>query len=307
MYKIITFIVFCVGVHMLFGLNLKQISGNIFDYIMSDTYKKKGIKSQVYLLRGKKNENIIKKQILETERMLRISRRENKISFIFGISLIFSVIGILIASTFQNIFLIPTLAVGFLLIPFWYFQISAETAKKEINEELEVSLSVITTTYLRNENIVKSVEEDLEYLNEPIKTFFKDFLFDVNSVGIENALYKLKGKLENSIFNEWCESLISCQSDRTLKATLMPIVEKLNDIRVMNSKSEAMYYSSRQEFFIMAIMAIFSIPVIKSIGQEFYDTLMTSNIGKISISIVAGTILISAYMVLRITRPLEYK
>lgn len=87
----------------------------------------------------------------------------------------------------------------------------------------------------------------------------------------------------------------------------MPIVEKLNDIRVMNSKSEAMYYSSRQEFLIMAIMAICAIPVIKSIGQEFYDALMTSSIGKITISVVAGIILISAYMVLKITRPLEYK
>lgn len=307
MYNLITFIIFSIGVYIAFDLNLNQISNNIFDYIMSDSYRKKGIKSQVYLLKGKKKENIIKKQILETERMLRISRRENKISFIFGISLIFSIIGILIASSFQNIFLIPTLAVGFLLIPFWYFQISAENAKKEINEELEVSLSVITTTYLRNENIVKSVEENLQYLNEPIKTFFKDFLFDVNSIGIENALYKLKGKLENVIFHEWCESLISCQSDRTLKATLMPIVEKLNDIRVMNSKSEAMYYSSRQEFLIMAIMAICAIPVIKSIGQEFYDVLMTSSIGKMTISVVAGVILISAYMVLKITRPLEYK
>ena len=124
MYNFITFIVFCIGVYIAFDLNLNQISSNIFDYIMSDVYRKKGIKSQVYLLKGKKKENLIKKQILETERMLKASRKENKITFIFGISLIFSVMGILIASSFQNIFLIPTLAVGFLLIPFLHKIIS---------------------------------------------------------------------------------------------------------------------------------------------------------------------------------------
>ena len=46
------------------------------------------------------------------------------------------------------------------------------TESKAISAELETALSIITTSYLRNEDIQTAVEENLEYLNPPVKNAF---------------------------------------------------------------------------------------------------------------------------------------
>ena len=42
------------------------------------------------------------------------------------------------------------------------------------------------------------------------------------------------------MFQEWCDALIACQHDRSLKTTLTPIVSKLSDMRVVNGELETM-------------------------------------------------------------------
>ena len=59
------------------------------------------------------------------------------------------------------------MACGFLFIPFWYVRLTANHYKKNVSAELETALSIITTAYLRNEDILTAVEENLHYLNPP--------------------------------------------------------------------------------------------------------------------------------------------
>ena len=47
--------------------------------------------------------------------------------------------------------------------------------------------------------------------------------------------------VDNEIFWEWCDTLIQCQDDRTLKDTLLPIVAKLTDVRIVNSELKTIY------------------------------------------------------------------
>ena len=56
------------------------------------------------------------------------------------------------------------MAVGFLFLPFWYVKLTANHYKRDVSAELETALSVITTAYLRTEDIVTAVEENIAYL-----------------------------------------------------------------------------------------------------------------------------------------------
>ena len=101
------------------------------------------------------------------------------------------------------------LACGFLFLPFWYIRLTASHFKKDVSSELETALSIITTAYLRSEDILTSVEENLEYLNPPVKTVFADFVSRIRLIDpdLEAALEELKGKIENDVFMEWVDAL----------------------------------------------------------------------------------------------------
>ena len=81
--------------------------------------------------------------------------------------------------------------------------------QKDVSSELETALSIITTAYLRSEDILTSVEENLEYLNPPVKTVFADFVSRIRLIDpdLEAALEELKGKIENDVFMEWVDAL----------------------------------------------------------------------------------------------------
>ena len=61
-------------------------------------------------------------------------------------------------------------------MPFWYVIYNSNSYRKQINEELETALSTITTSYIRSEDIILAVEENIEYLNPPISQVFIFFL-----------------------------------------------------------------------------------------------------------------------------------
>ena len=132
-----------------------------------------------------------------------------------------------------------------MFVPVWYVKLTASHFKKDVSEELETALSIITTAYIRNEDIVTAVEENIAYLNPPIKDVFTDFLVQLKLIDsdVNKAIAGLKDKVDNDVFHEWCDALMLCQQDRSLKTTLTPIVTKLSDIRVVNSELELMLQS----------------------------------------------------------------
>ena len=107
-------------------------------------------------------------------------------------------------------------------IPFWYVRLTQTHFKKAISAELETALSIITTAYLRNEDIVTAVEENIDYLNPPVLSVFKEFISRVRLINpdITASLQDMKPRIDNAVFHEWCDGLIACQFDRSLKTTL---------------------------------------------------------------------------------------
>jgi hypothetical protein len=121
---------------------------------------------------------------------------------------------------------------------------TANFYKKQLNAELETALSIITTSYLRSENFILAVEENVEYLNPPVQDVFRQFLAQTNLINadVELALENIKPKISNDVFREWVDAVIACQEDKTLKTTLTPIISKLSDMRVVSSELNGTVY-----------------------------------------------------------------
>lgn len=96
------------------------------------------------------------------------------------------------------------------------------------------------------------------------------------------------------IFKEWCDTLIACQDDRTLKDTLMPVVAKLTDVRLANNEIKGLLFAARTEYFMMAGMVVANIPLLYVLNKDWYNALMYTMLGKIVMAICAGAILVTA-------------
>ena len=106
-------------------------------------------------------------------------------------------------------------AVGFSLIPYAYTKSTVSAFNEHTKEELETSLSVITSSYIRTDNLIFAVQENIDNLKQPVKGIFKDFLGQsklINS-NMGMAIQNLRDKIDNSIFHEWCDILMACRNN----------------------------------------------------------------------------------------------
>ena len=124
---------------------------------------------------------------------------------------------------------------------------------------------------------------------------------------IRVAISHLKEKISDTIFEEWCDTLIACQNDRTLKDTLMPVVSKLTDVRLVNNSLKTMLENARREYYTMVIMVVANIPILYCINKDWYNALMNTTVGKIVLAICALVIFITALRMGKVTKPVEYK
>lgn len=271
--------------------------------------KPQSIRTQVDEATNRKKKRFIVRQIEEVSEIMRLTDREDKIPVVFIACMIFAIAGTIIASLFDNVFLIPVLGVGMMCLPVWYIKLTASHFKKDISEELETALSVISSAYIRNEDIVTAVEENVHYLNPPIKNVFTDFLVQLKLIDsdVVKAIEGLKPKIDNDVFHEWCDALIQCQSDRNLKSTLTPIVTKLSDVRTVNTELELMLAEPRKEFIIMALLVVATIPILYFLNKDWYEVLMHTGIGKIVLAVDFAAIFICGAFVVKLTKPIEFR
>ena len=209
----------------------------------------------------------------------------------------------------NNVLMVPVMAVGFAMLPFWYVMFTANFYKKQLNAELETALSIITTSYLRNENFITAVEENVSYLNPPVCDVFRQFLAQTNLINadLRLALDSIKYKIASDVYREWLDAVVACQDDKTLKTTLTPIISKLSDMRVVSAELDMLLYEPMKEFITMALLLVGNIPLIYFLNRDWFDTLMNTIVGKGVSAISAAALFVSLAAVIRLTRPIEYK
>lgn len=135
-------------------------------------------------------------------------------------------------------FFLPVLCAAFGCIPFLYLSGILSAYEKQLDDEMETTLSAVTNSYLRSEDIIGTVRENLKYIKPPLYSVFKSFLDETESISAntKSTLLNMADKMPDGIFREWVEALVRCQDDRTLKDTLQPIVSKLSDVRTVNTE-----------------------------------------------------------------------
>lgn len=272
--------------------------------------QKTSIKSRIEKSRKNKQPKGLKLLFLETKEILRITGKSGMFTALCILSMLLFVVGAMIALTMKNSYLVPVLAVGLALLPFYYVKLTAGRHKRQINTELETALSIITTSYLRGKNtIIRAIEENQPYLNPPVAEVFRNFLLQAKLINsnTKEALAGLKTGIDNAVFHEWVDAVIACQDDYNLKTTLPPIVAKLSDMRVVSAELDLLLFEPVKEYITMVILLLGSIPLMYFLNKDWYQTLMFTDFGKVLLAICTGVIFMSVAAVAKHTRPIDYK
>ena len=302
---LLCFLLIAIGSVLILGLTPERVSDDLMRFASPETT----LREKVLTAKGKKKSSKLTASLNRIKDALESTGKGSQFTVACAASLGLMIIGCVVTVAIDNLLLIPVFAIAFALIPFAFAKRTINYYDNHVSDELETALSIITTSYVRSDDIVTAVKENVQYLKPPVRDIFACFVAENSmiSANIKQSIKHLREKVKNSIFKEWCDTLIACQDDRTLKDTLMPVVAKLTDVRLANNEIKGLLFAARTEYFMMAGMVMANIPLLYVLNKDWYNALMYTMLGKIVMAICAGAILVTALLMLRYTKPIEYK
>lgn len=302
---LICFLLSVIGIVVLLGLTPDSITDDMMKFVSPE----QTLRDKVLIAKGRKKSRRLTLGLNRIRDALVTTGKGSMFTVVCASALLLMLIGCVTAIAIDNPFLVPVFALAFALLPFGYAKRTIHYYENHINDELETALSIISTSYVRSDDIVNAVTENLPYLRPPVKDIFAGFIAEntLLTANIKQSIRHLKEKIGNSIFREWCDTLLACQDDRTLKDTLMTTVSKLTDVRLANSQVKGMLTAARTEYCMMAAMVVGNIPLLYLLNKDWYNALMNTLPGKVTLAVCGMTILVTCILMFRFTKQVEYK
>ncbi|MDD4495067.1 MAG: hypothetical protein PHV32_12130, partial [Eubacteriales bacterium] len=156
---LISSLLLIIAIVLLMGLTPERIT----DDIMSVISPKQSLRDKVRISQGKKKSRLTK-ALNHINEALIATGKGTQFAAICATSLALLIVGAMFAMLINNIFLVPIMATALALLPFVYAKSIIYYYDKHIEEEIETALSIITTSYIRSDDIVSAVKENLNYL-----------------------------------------------------------------------------------------------------------------------------------------------
>ena len=303
--RIIAAIFLVLGIAAFFGLTPEQIA----DDLMSLISPKDSMREQVKTLRGSKRRHGLYRSLMRIKLALSATGKSKQFTLVCSASIVLFAVGILLTVFIRNVFLMPAVSAGLALLPFLYAKNLLSYYEKHTKAELETTLSIITTSYERCDDIVTAVRENIQYIKPPLREAFSAFVNEETMVSssVKRAIRNLSEKVDDEIFREWCDTLVQCQDDRTLKDTLNPVVDKLADVRIVNNELKTMLSAVRNEYLMMVLLVVGNVPLLYMLNKDWYRTLLYSLPGKAVCGLCGIVILVTACFMMKFTKPIEYR
>ena len=302
---IFCFIVASVGIVLALDLTPKRIGQEVSTLFN----REQSLRERALLARGKKKQNKLLRYLEQVYRALADTGKEGQFGVACALSLLLMAAGCIIAVAINNLFLAPVLAIALATVPFVYLRRAVDMYEDQIRLNLETTLQCVTSSYERTRNLETAVQESLQNIKPPIRGIFEAFLAEINSVtpDVETAITHMKAQINDVVFEDWCDGLIACQGDNQLIDTLSPIVERLRDMKLINSELKVTISENRREYLIMALMVVANIPLLYVLNKDWYAALMYTTFGKVTLAVCGLVILITWFLLNKYTKPVEYK
>ena len=196
-------------------------------------------------------------------------------------------------------------AIVLLPVPYIILNVRSRWYKRNQDELLENSMNLITNSYLGCNDIITAVNENLNKLD--IYKPFAEFVTDVTLIdsNVKRALRKLELKINNKYFSEWIDILVLSQEKSGDYRFILPaVVQSMNDAKRLQIEADTVMMSVWRDYFTAILLSFSIIPLLRWSNAAWFDILTTSLVGKVLILLMLIMTLISAFITLKINKPL---
>ena len=269
--------------------------------------RKNNLRQRIDVALGRQRTNFWTQNFEQARRVLVTTNQQGKLRLLNSLCVVFFFAGAAVALAAQNILLLPVLSVGATLIPMWYIKYNEYHYINRLSGELEVALSVITTSYLRTENLLQSVEENLRYIDRPVKEVFAGFLNEVKFVNanVPAAIERMKLSFTSAIWHEWCDTMLLCQDDRELKHSLKPIVEQFSDNKELQQSMETILLRPTKDYRNVVVIVLGTLPLLWVLNKDWFNILVDTLGGKSLLTALSAVLFWGMNKAVNLSRPID--
>lgn len=296
--SLVIFYLFTMGIMLLFDIDFtEEIKVEI----------NKSLKSRIKDNVKVKKDNYIVKTNKEVRSMLITMNKERYYRLYVFISYSLATTGLFWSYIYNNYIIMLPITILMFTIPYIFILFMFYRNKEKVNNNLSVALSIITSSYLRNDNIIKSVEENIDNIGIS-KQVFIEFVNENKLIGTDTttSLYNMKNKINNTFFYEWIDILVLCMQDSNMKKMLPSIIDKITENNMINSDIKYQVDKHIREFIAVVIFVVIGFIILITQFEVINDILTTTTIGKLLLTVNLVVVMFSILRAIKLVKEVEY-
>lgn len=191
-----------------------------------------------------------------------------------------------------------------IVLPHAVLLVKGNRDKRELAENLESAMRIITHEYLSTLDIEKAVENSIDVIEHDKP--FREFLVDCKlvSANVERNLRRLETKENNIYFSRWIDQLILTQSDRAQIVNLMPILDDMNDAKTAQRQNESKIAAAWRDYFTLLFIILLAPLLIRFVQPQWYYYLVRTLIGKVLSIALLGSLVWATGRALKSNQPI---
>lgn len=222
-------------------------------------------------------------------------------------AVILALLGLLTGLALNNILAGMVLAAGMGCSPLIVIRIRTGDYVRSLNEKLESAMGTVTNSYVASGDLIGAVQSSLHVLPAPLDGVFRQFYAETQLVDsdVVKALHRLRDRIDNRYWRDWCDVLVQCQRDRQLRYALSGIVGRLGEMRRIQMETDTTIRKQLGDYIVTVMIVLGAIPLMGAMMPDWYDMLTTTLAGKITLAVVLAAVLATAVWVARLYRPVE--
>ena len=295
-------LLFIAGLFLLLGIHPSDVTGKLSKLFLRNSEKKERIRR----ITGKPR-NKLAVTVDSAKEMLTAANMGEQIDAYKWAAVILACVGFLLGMALNNLPAALVLAAGLGCSPLIVIRIRTGDYIRSLHEKLESAMGTVTNSYISSGDLIDAVESSQHLLPSPLDNVFRQFYAETQLIDsdIVKALRRMRERVHNRYWNDWCDVLMQCQRDRQLRFALPGIISRLGEMRRVQMETDTTIRKQIGDYIITVMIVLGAIPLMGAMMPDWYIMLTTTVAGKITLAVVLAAVLATSIWVARLYRPVE--
>lgn len=290
------------GLFLLLGIRPADVAGGLRKPFL----RRRERKNRIRCITGKPKGRLA--STLDSARDMLAAAGMGEQAGIYGwAAILLAAFGLLLGLALNNVPAALVLAVGLGASPLIVIRIRTADYLRSLHEKLESAMGTITNDYISSGDFIGSVKRSLHLLPAPVDGVFRQFYAQTQFVDSDmaKALRKMRERIDNRYWRDWCDVLVQCQRDRQLRFALPGIVSRLGEMRRAQMEADTAILKQMSDYIVTVLIVLGAVPLMGAMMPDWYAMLTATLAGKLTLAVVLAAVLATAVWVAQLYRPVE--